>query len=124
MRGGLRAARPASFAALRQVRDRRGRDRADGFRRGPGTQAELIKGTLVPPLALASVLSASAQVALNAALKGRKSHLVLLYDSMSRRDWAEKSAAGIPGFQARQRSMGPRRRARAAHSRGRSTRPR
>lgn len=109
---------------FRQVRDCRGHDRADGLRRGSGAQAELLKGTLVPPLLLASALSASAQVALNAPLGGRKSHLGLLYDSMSRRDWAEKSAAGIPGFQARHRSVGPRRRARPAHRRGRSTRPR
>lgn len=40
------------------------------------------------------------QVAAHAQLKGRKSHLGVIYDQVVRRAWAEKTAAGVAGFTA------------------------
>ena len=38
------------------------------------------------------------QVAMEASLKGRRHWLGILYDELSRRDWAERTFAGQSGF--------------------------
>ena len=53
-----------------------------------------------PPRPSADWSPPVSQVATHAQLKGRKSHLGVVYDQVVRRAWTEKTAAGVAGFTA------------------------